>query len=659
MVRIMAFKAVGIFNALLPLASAPAAASGHPLDAPSAAEIQQAAAILRADSRIGIQSRFADLSLAEPPKDQVRSWRPGQPVPRQIKVVVLENGQTFEGIIDLTADRVTHWEAMPGVQPRVMFSEIGAVDALRADSRWRDALARRGLAADHPLMCAPLAPGPVSDPQLAGRRLLFISCYDIAQEGVMAFARPVENLMGIVDTTSNEVVRVVDLGSVQLAPDPASLRYDRSAQYRPAPRPVVITAPEGSNISIDGSQVRWDNWSFHLRLEPREGTVVSRLTYDDRGQQRDVLYRLSASEMFVPYMDADPTWSFKAYMDLGEYGFGLLASPLQRGSDCPESAHYLDATVAGDDGQPISLRDAVCLFERPTGGPLWRHVEPGDAHSRADVELVVRMAPVVGNYDYIVDYVFSRNGSLGVRAGAAGIDAVKGVASGMVSDPTGTDDTAVGTLIAPGLVGVNHDHFIAFRIDADIDGTTNRAVFDEVRPELIEGNGQRRSLWRYQTNPITSEGPLREPGAGGFVRIESADTRNRMGYNSSYQLYPGHSVTSLLVPDDPIQGRAAWSRYQVWLSRFAPNELYASGDYPNMDSSGDGLARWTADAQNIDGQDVVLWYTMGFRHITRAEDWPAMPTVWHGFDLRPFNFFDASPAMDAVPLADEDTDQRP
>lgn len=162
---------------------------------------------------------------------------------------------------------------------------------------------------------------------------------------------------------------------------------------------------------------------------------------------------------------------------------------------------------------------------------------------------------------------------------------------------------------------------------------------------------QCRSLWRYQTNPITSEGPLRETAGGGFVRIQSTDTRNRMGYHSSYQLYAGHSVTSLLVPDDPNQQRAARSRYQVWLSRFAPGELYASGNYPNMDSSGDGLSRWIVDAANIDRQDVVLWYTMGFRHITRAEDWPAMPTVWHGFDPRPFNFFDASPAMDVVPMA--------
>lgn len=639
--------------------AAPAAASDHPLDAPDAEEIRQVVAILSDGERVGPGSRFAELSLAEADKSLILAWKPGQPFERRIKTVVLQDGATFEGIVNLTTGLVERWENVPGVHPRVMFLDMGPVEALRADGRWRQALAQRGLDPDHPLMCAPLAPGPVSDPELLGRRLLFISCYDVSQEGVMAFARPVENLMGVVDVDSREVVRIVDLGPVPLAPDPASLRYDRAAQYRQPVKPVVIAAPQGSNIEIAGSLVQWDNWSFHLRLDPREGTVVSRVRYDDHGVERDVLYRLSASEMFVPYMDPAPTWSFKAYMDLGEYGFGLLASPLQRGSDCPEGARYLDATVASDEGEPVTLRDAVCLFERPTGGPLWRHVEPGDIHSRPEVELVVRMAPVVGNYDYLVDYVFSRNGGIGVRAGAAGIDAVKGVASGMIQDATAMADTAVGTLIAPGLVGVNHDHFISFRVDADIDGMTNRAVFDEVRPELLDEANPRRSLWRYDTRTIQAEGPLRELSEAGYVRIESTTKQNLMGYPTSYQLYPGHSVTSLLAPGDPIQRRAAWSRYQVWLSRFAPGEMYASGDYPNMDSSGDGLARWTADAESIDGQDVVLWYTLGFRHITRAEDWPAMPTVWHGFDLRPFNFFDRNPAMDVVPLERQDGDARP
>jgi primary-amine oxidase len=44
--------------------------------------------------------------------------------------------------------------------------------------------------------------------------------------------------------------------------------------------------------------------------------------------------------------------------------------------------------------------------------------------------------------------------------------------------------------------------------------------------------------------------------------------------------------------------------------------------------------------------DIVAWYTMAFHHVPRPEDWPQMPTMWHDFTLRPFDFYSKSPLMD-------------
>jgi primary-amine oxidase len=336
-------------------------------------------------------------------------------------------------------------------------------------------------------------------------------------------------------------------------------------------------------------------------------------------------------------------------MDVGEYGFGLLASSLRAGADCPASAHFLDQTLADDDGRPLVLPDSLCIFERPTGAPLWRHAGMAGNESRPDVELVVRMAPVIGNYDYIVDYVLNRAGEIEVRVGATGIDAVKAVAARSLLDATAAGDTEYGTLLAEGLVGINHDHYVSFRLDLDVDGTRNRAVFDRVAVQTLPRASPRRSLWTIESEPVTMEGALDHPLHDGFLRIESTERENALGYPTGFQLYPGHAVTSVLAAADPIQARADWSRHPAWLSRYAPAELYASGPYPNQRSEPDGLMLWTRDGERIDGEDLVLWYNIGFRHVTRAEDWPAMPTVWHSFRLRPFNFFDRSPAMDVPP----------
>jgi primary-amine oxidase len=356
--------------------------------------------------------------------------------------------------------------------------------------------------------------------------------------------------------------------------------------------------------------------------------------------------------MFVPYMDPAPTWSFRSYMDIGEYGFGVLATQLRPGQDCPAGASFLDVTIADTRGAPVGLQGVVCIFERASGDPLWRHDEAVNQtyEMRANTELVVRMAPTVGNYDYLVDYVFDRAGDIDVRVGAYGIDETKGVASSTLSDPTAPADTAYGTLVGKRLIAVNHDHYMAFRIDMDVDGTANRFVEDRIVPKRISGDGPRRSLWQVESRTQAVEGAVTTPINAAQFRVESTTRKNAQGYPTSYQLMPGHTDSSILAPDDPAQIRAGFSAYTMWSSAYAPHELYAAGPYPNENPDIDGLPKWVSAKRAIDGNDLVLWYTIGFRHVPRAEDWPAMPGLWHGFRLRPFNFFDQNPALDVPPV---------
>ena len=121
--------------------------------------------------------------------------------------------------------------------------------------------------------------------------------------------------------------------------------------------------------------VTWQRWQFHFRIDPRLGPVVSLVHYDDKGTLRSILYQGSLSELFVPYMDPEVGWYFRTYMDIGEYGVGKLAAPLEPGFDCPTNAVFFNAVFADDWGDPYTHERAACLFERYAGNVAWRHYE--------------------------------------------------------------------------------------------------------------------------------------------------------------------------------------------------------------------------------------------------------------------------------------------
>ncbi len=116
-----------------------------------------------------------------------------------------------------------------------------------------------------------------------------------------------------------------------------------------------------------------------------------------------------------------------------------------------------------------------------------------------------------------------------------------------------------------------------------------------------------------------------------------------MNQHPGYQILTDAPV-SLLAPEDWPQRRAAFSAADLWITKRHAGELYAAGDYPNQSPGGAGLSAY-ADGENISRGDLVTWCTIGFRHVTRPEDWPVLTTVWQGVTLRPSGFFTRNPAL--------------
>ena len=618
-------------------------ASAHPLDPLSAEEIETAVAVLREAGDVDADTRFALIDLDEPDKREVLAWQPGQPFARKAFVVARRNRAVHEAVVDLAARKVERWEAIPGVQPAIGREEWREAQRITlADAGWRAATRKRGYDdfSGDKLFCAPLSAGYFADPAEEGRRLVRVTCFDKAGTSNV-WSRPIEGLLALVDLDQKKVIRIVDTGAVAVSQDKHALEG--------APPSAPPQAASDRGFGLGGNNVRWKNWSLHYRLDPRAGLILSLVRYSDQSRERLILYRGSIGEMFVPYMDPDPGWSFRTYMDVGEYGFGLLASHLAPGIDCPADAAFLDAVLPDDRGEPLTGKSVICLFERDTGAPLWRHAESdnGAYAGRPAIELVLRTIESVGNYDYLIDWVLTEGGVIRIDVGATGIDEVKGVAARNMADASAAHDTETGMLVAPNLVTVNHDHFLSFRLDVDVDGAANTLVRQKLVPKRLEGEGGRRSLWTVAETPVTEEGPLLAEHAGAKVwRIINPNLTNALGQHPGYELRPGHSATSLLAADDFPQRRAAFSAAPLWVTAYDPKELYAAGMYPNQSKGGDGLPAYAAGHRPVENTDIVLWYTMGFHHLPRPEDWPVLPTMWHSVSLVPYGFFDRNPSVE-------------
>jgi len=639
---------LGLVLALLAGGAAPAALA-HPMDPLNPDEIIGAAQLLLAGGAAQPGAIFQSVELREPPKAAVLNWRQGHaPLPRQATVFFRQNRQSFKSTVNLSDGSFTRPALIPisDGQLGLTITEVSDFSFAFSDPPFLAALARRGIRTPAQLakvFVTPLTAGSFGLPE-ENKRIVKAQMYYTDGASINLYAKPIEGMQAIMDLDARRVLRVIDTGVVPIPT--ATHEFDEASVgaltgLRPALKPIRITQPAGTNFSIQGQFVEWQKWRFHVRFDRRTGPVVSLVTYAGR----PVLYQGSLSEIFVPYQDADPNWFYRTYMDSGEFGFGLLASPLKLGLDVPENATLLDAVVSAaipDPSVPVvplPLSKVVGVFERLTGSPAWRHFEQfsgGAYEGRAEVELVVRSIAQVGNYDYLLDWVFTQNGVIRGEVGLTGIDAPKGVVPG-------GGDPAQNTPIAPQLVAPFHSHFFNSRLDMDVDGPNNSSVLGHT--QTTNAPGPRKSLWSLEEHVITNENEGRiAPEGHGRWKVINPGRRNAFGQHTGYAIETHDTAEPLLKKDD--YQRAGFIENALWITAFNPDQRYAAGDTPNQHPGSPGLPQYQRGNQGLVNRDIVLWLTLGHHHVTQAEDWPVMSRHRLAFELKPMNFFDRNPALD-------------
>ena len=283
------------------------------------------------------------------------------------------SNRTFAGTVDLQGQTLAEWKHIEGAQARITPDEFSmACELARNDSDFVAALKLRGIDDPSKVLIESWSAGNFGAPEEQTRRIAYGHCWLMNDAGDNPYARPIANLHPVFDLASRTILRIDDYGIVPVPPDPGPIIRD---DQRSDLKRIEITQPDGPSFSVDGYNVRWQNWQLQVGYSVREGLILYNIAYEDKDKLRPIMHRASMAEMVVPYGDPRFANFRRNAFDVGEYGVGIAFDSLALGCDCLGHIHYFDVWSHDWDGKPQLIKNAVCMHEEDFG-ILWKYSEP-------------------------------------------------------------------------------------------------------------------------------------------------------------------------------------------------------------------------------------------------------------------------------------------
>lgn len=612
----------------------------HPLQPLAPAEIRHASSIVTAAmSELGDAIRFEMIELMEPPKATVRDFKAGDPISRAARVNIFRAGAigVWRFVVSLSEDKILSQTHEPEARPMIQLEQFMEIeDLVKADPRFIEACAKRGIT-DMDLICVdPWSAGNFNVEGEEGLHLSHAFCWLRSRPNDNLYAHPIEGLNPVIDISKMEIVRIDDYGVLPVPQQ--DFNYDREFQgkTRDDLKPIDIVQPDGVSFQMDGRTISWHDWSVLIGFNAREAMTLHNISFTGR----PVCYRASIAEMVVPYGSPDNAHFRKNVFDIGEYGLGKLTNALTLGCDCLGAIHYLDCWVSDINGNPMVMKNAICIHEEDTG-ILWKHWDFRTERTevRRGRRLVISSISTVGNYEYGSYWYFYLDGTIEFEMKATGIINTVGCLPGQ--------PPKYGVEVAPGVVGQIHQHLFCARLDLSIDGDENSVVECNTRAEPEGPSNPYGNAFFVEETTIDAEGGRkRDVEAERYWKFVNPNKTNHVGGAPGYKLEPQHSRSVFVREDSPSGRRMPYIRNHLWITAYDPEERYPAGEFMNHSDGSDGLPAFVAKQRPVVNSDIVAWHIFGLHHVPRPEDFPVQPVATTGFKLIPVGFFNTNPTLD-------------
>ena len=648
----------------------------HPLDPLSAQEIKEVSSIIK-QQYSGKKLNFNTITLREPSKKAYYSWKETNgPMPPRLAyyVVILEGMSALqEGVVDIGSHKFVEKRQVDAVQPILTPDDLRTTeDIVRNDAAVIKQCEISGVPKEEMknVYCDAWASG-YDERWGASKRLQQALLYWRSDENDSQYSHPLD-FCPIVDMNAGKVIyidipnrrrKVSKHEHANFHPDHVKYEFgttENPSGYRTDSKPINITQPEGVSFKFDGNVIEWSNFKLHVGFNYREGIVLSDVAYNDHGKVRPIFHRISLAEMIVPYGSPGYPHHRKHALDIGEYGAGHCTNPLSLGCDCKGVIHYMDAHFPDKDGEPTTIKNAICVHEEDDG-VLFKHSDFRDDFQTTIVtrgtRLIISQIFTASNYEYCLYWIFRQDGTVKLEIRLTGILNTYICAEDEDVGPWGTQ-------VYPQVNAHNHQHLFSLRIHPRIDGDNNSAATSDCKQSPFPLGSEENKYG----NAFYNEKTTFKTVSDSFTNFESSTARTWDLFNSksinpnsgkpaSYKLVSTFCPPVLAKEGSLVCKRAPWALNTTQVVPYQDEDygygrLYPSGDFVCQwdGDSVQGMSKWVSDGKDkIENTDILFFHTFGITHFPAPEDFPVMPTEIFDLMLRPRNFFTGNPCLDVKP----------